>query len=86
MLKSPLKQRFLAARVTAHVAATTVEFTASCQYFRVSVVCHYVPEDLPVSQHRERIMAVTEHQVVIVASETSFRKTTHYPKCVWHWD
>ena len=39
------------------------------------------PEDLPVSQHRERIMAqLTEHQVVIVAGETGSGKTTQLPK------
>lgn len=39
------------------------------------------PEDLPVSQHREHIMAqLAEHQVVIVAGETGSGKTTQLPK------
>ena len=39
------------------------------------------PEDLPVSQHREQIMAaIADHQVVIVAGETGSGKTTQLPK------
>lgn len=39
------------------------------------------PEDLPVSQHREQIMAqLANHQVVIVAGETGSGKTTQLPK------
>ena len=39
------------------------------------------PEDLPVSQHREQIMAaIANHQVVIIAGETGSGKTTQLPK------
>lgn len=39
------------------------------------------PEDLPVSQHREEIMAqLANHQVVIIAGETGSGKTTQLPK------
>lgn len=39
------------------------------------------PEDLPVSQHREQIIAkIADHQVVIIAGETGSGKTTQLPK------
>src|SRR5699024_7431583 len=39
------------------------------------------PEELPVSQHRDQIMAqLAEHQVLIVAGETGSGKTTQLPK------
>ncbi|RZS80027.1 ATP-dependent helicase HrpA [Motilibacter rhizosphaerae] len=46
---------------------------------RVPAVAY--PEDLPVSQRREDILAaIAEHQVVIVAGETGSGKTTQLPK------
>ncbi|MBO6514043.1 MAG: ATP-dependent RNA helicase HrpA [Phycisphaerales bacterium] len=42
--------------------------------------CSY-PEDLPVSEHREEIMAaIRDHQVVILCGETGSGKTTQLPK------
>ncbi|MBX5441493.1 MAG: ATP-dependent RNA helicase HrpA [Solirubrobacteraceae bacterium] len=39
------------------------------------------PEDLPVSQHREELLAaIRDHQVVVVAGETGSGKTTQLPK------
>ncbi|TML08005.1 MAG: hypothetical protein E6G41_03450, partial [Actinobacteria bacterium] len=39
------------------------------------------PPELPVSEHRDELLAaVREHQVVVVAGETGSGKTTQLPK------
>jgi ATP-dependent helicase HrpA len=46
----------------------------------MSIAIHY-PEDLPVSQRRDEILAaLRQHQVVIVCGETGSGKTTQLPK------
>ncbi|WP_269858677.1 ATP-dependent RNA helicase HrpA [Streptomyces sp. RPT161] len=69
------------AAVYAEIAAQIEEAEARVARRRASVPTVTYPEQLPVSQKKDEILAaIRDHQVVIVAGETGSGKTTQIPK------
>ncbi|MGW7003642.1 ATP-dependent RNA helicase HrpA [Streptomyces sp. NPDC054933] len=69
------------AAVYAEIAAQLDEAEARMARRHASVPAVTYPEQLPVSQKRDEILAaIRDHQVVIVAGETGSGKTTQIPK------
>ncbi|WP_165985467.1 ATP-dependent RNA helicase HrpA [Streptomyces sp. YIM 98790] len=67
--------------VLAEIAAAIEEAEARVALRRAAVPEIGYPEELPVSQKRDEILAaIRDHQVVIVAGETGSGKTTQLPK------
>ncbi|SFD14841.1 ATP-dependent RNA helicase HrpA [Streptomyces aidingensis] len=67
--------------VLAEIAEAVAEAEARVELRRAAVPEIRYPEELPVSQKREAILAaIRDHQVVIVAGETGSGKTTQLPK------
>jgi ATP-dependent RNA helicase HrpA len=63
------------------LAGEVEEAEARVERRRAAVPVVSYPPDLPVSQHREQLLAaIRDHQVVIVAGETGSGKTTQLPK------
>jgi ATP-dependent helicase HrpA len=76
-VRGPEALATLAAKLAAEVDAAELRVERR----RAGVPAVRYPEELPVSQRREEILAaVRDHQVVIVAGETGSGKTTQLPK------
>jgi ATP-dependent helicase HrpA len=69
------------AAVTAEIAGQIEAAAARLEVRRAAVPAVSYPEQLPVSQKKDEILAtIRDHQVVIVAGETGSGKTTQLPK------
>ncbi|EFC79652.1 ATP-dependent RNA helicase HrpA [Parafrankia sp. EUN1f] len=65
------------ARIAADVEAARLRVSAR----QASVPLIHYPEELPVSQRRDELLAaIRDHQVVVIAGETGSGKTTQIPK------
>ncbi len=76
-VRKPAQQQAVAARIDAEITAAERRVGAR----RAAVPAIRYPDELPVSQRRQEILAaIRDHQVVIVAGETGSGKTTQIPK------
>ncbi|MCS7479585.1 ATP-dependent RNA helicase HrpA [Umezawaea endophytica] len=76
-VKDPLSARAIAAEIAGEIDDAELRLALR----REGVPKISYPEELPVSKHKDEILAlIRDHQVVIVAGETGSGKTTQLPK------